>query len=309
MGTPDFSVSIAEALVENGFEITAVVTQPDKAAGRGNKLRPSPVKVWAENARIRVFQPEKVRAEEFIDVIEQIKPDLIVTAAFGQIIPKAILDIPEFGCINVHASLLPKYRGASPIQQALMDGEQITGISLMYMNEKMDEGDVIISKSVEILPEDNTGTLFEKLAETGKRVIAEYAEMLQNGKPTGTPQDNTLATYCKKISKEQGNIDWTRDCRDILNIVRAMTPSPGAYTFLNGKRIKIISARINNKINNENENPGKIISDNKTALTVLCGVGALDIVMLQPEGKSVQHTKDFLNGYKLTADSAFERNI
>ena len=282
MGTPDFSVSIAEALVENGFEITAVVTQPDKAAGRGNKLRPSPVKAWAENARIRVFQPEKVRAEEFIDVIEQIKPDLIVTAAFGQIIPKAILDIPEFGCINVHASLLPKYRGASPIQQALMDGEQITGLSLMYMNEKMDEGDVIISKSVEILPEDNTGTLFEKLAETGKLVIAEYAGMLQNGKPTGTPQDNTLATYCKKISKEQGNIDWTRDCRDILNIVRAMTPSPGAYTFLNGKRIKIISARINNKINNENENPGKIISDNKTALTVLCGVGALDIVMLQP---------------------------
>ena len=190
-----------------------------------------------------------------------------------------------------------------------MDGEQITGLSLMYMNEKMDEGDVIISKSVEILPEDNTGTLFEKLAETGKLVIAEYAGMLQNGKPTGTPQDNTLATYCKKISKEQGNIDWTRDCRDILNIVRAMTPSPGAYTFLNGKRIKIISARINNKINNENENPGKIISDNKTALTVLCGVGALDIVMLQPEGKSVQHTKDFLNGYKLTADSAFERNI
>ena len=309
MGTPDFSVSIAEALVENGFEITAVVTQPDKAAGRGNKLRPSPVKVWAENARIRVFQPEKVRAEEFIDVIEQIKPDLIVTAAFGQIIPKAILDIPEFGCINVHASLLPKYRGASPIQQALMDGEQITGLSLMYMNEKMDEGDVIISKSVEILPEDNTGTLFEKLAETGKLVIAEYAGMLQNGKPTGTPQDNTLATYCKKISKEQGNIDWTRNCRDILNTVRAMTPSPGAYTFLNGKRIKIISARINNKINNENENPGKIISDNKTALTVLCGVGALDIVMLQPEGKSVQHTKDFLNGYKLTADSAFERNI
>lgn len=309
MGTPDFSVSIAEALVENGFEITAVVTQPDKAAGRGNKLRPSPVKVWAENAHISVFQPEKVRAEEFIDVIEQIKPDLIVTAAFGQIIPKAILDIPEFGCINVHASLLPKYRGASPIQQALMDGEQITGISLMYMNEKMDEGDVIISKSVEILPEDNTGTLFEKLAETGKLVIAEYAGMLQNGKPTGTPQDNTLATYCKKISKEQGNIDWTRDCRDILNTVRAMTPSPGAYTFLNGKRIKIISARINNKINNENENPGKIISDNKTALTVLCGVGALDIVMLQPEGKSVQHTKDFLNGYKLTADSAFERNI
>lgn len=307
MGTPDFSVSIAEALAENGFDVAAVVTQPDKAAGRGNKLRPSPVKQWAQNHGITVFQPEKVRAPEFVDIMRSVAPQLIVTAAFGQIIPKEILDMPQFGCVNVHASLLPKYRGASPIQQALFDGETYTGISLMYMNEKMDEGDIIIQQSIEILPEDNAGTLFEKLADIGKNVIGEYAVLLKNGKPCGTPQNAALATYCKKINKEQGNIDWTLDSYTILNTIRAMTPAPGAYSFLNGKRIKILSVCISD--GNFDEKPGKIICKGKNTLTVVCGKGALNIIMLQPEGKSVQHIKDFLNGYKLTAETEFERNI
>lgn len=307
MGTPDFSVSIADALVENGFELIAVVTQPDKVAGRGNKLCPSPVKQWAAAREISVFQPEKVRAEEFISTIRSLAPELIVTAAFGQIIPKEILDTPLFGCVNVHASLLPKYRGASPIQQALFDGETQTGISLMYMNEKMDEGDIILQKSIDILPEDNSGELFKKLACVGKNIISDYTALLKNGKPTGIPQDNSRATYCKKIAKEQGNIDWTLDCHTILNTIRAMTPSPGAYSFLNGKRIKITSAAING--NSFDEKPGAVICNGKNTLTVVCKTGALDIIKLQPEGRSVQNIKDFLNGYKITADAAFERNI
>lgn len=307
MGTPDFSVSIADALLENGFDVIAAVTQPDKAAGRGNKLRPSPIKQWAEAHGIAVFQPEKVRDAEFVGIMQALSPELIVTAAFGQIIPKAILDIPPFGCVNVHASLLPKYRGASPIQQALFDGETKTGISLMYMNEKMDEGDIILTHETPVLPDDNTGTLFEKLAEEGKSVISDYAVLLKSGRPSGTPQNNALATYCKKISKEQGNLDWTLDNNIILNTIRAMTPSPGAYSFLNGKRIKIVSAALNDT--SYDKKPGALVCDGKHTLTVVCGKGSLDIIKLQPEGRSVQHIKDFLNGYKFTAEAAFERTI
>ena len=306
MGTPDFSSVIASALEENGFDVVAVVTQPDKEAGRGKKLRPSPVKEWALQRGIDVYQPEKVRNEDFVEILRNIAPDLIVTAAFGQIVPKSILDMPEYGCVNVHASILPKYRGASPIQQSLFDGEKVTGITLQYMDEKIDDGDVILINTLQINDDDNCGTLFDRLADLGAKSIADYAEMLKNGKPIGTPQDHSLATYCTKIGKDQGNIDWCMPAQSIVNTVRAMSPSPGAYTYLNGKRIKIITAKV--RPCEHNKAFGALIFD-KNSLSVACADGFVDIIQLQPEGKSVQQVKDFLNGNKLQPDMVFERNI
>lgn len=306
MGTPDFACSIADA-VNDKFNVIAVVTQPDKEAGRGKKITASPVKIWAEEHNIKVFQPVKVRDPEFVNIIKELSPDLIITAAFGQIIPKDVLDVPEFGCINVHASLLPKYRGASPIQQSLFNGDTKTGITLMYMNEKMDEGDIILQEETDISPDDNAGTLFEKLAKLGKHTIYSYAELLKNGKPKGTPQYNAAATYCTKISKEQGNIDWSQNSSDIVNTVRALTPFPGAYSFLDGKRIKIVQASAEDA--EHNYAAGSIVLSDKNLLTVACGKGLLRITKLQPEGKSVMDAKAFLNGRKLKEDASFERDI
>ncbi len=308
MGTPAFSVSIAEQLKKEGCNIQAVVTQPDREAGRGKKITFSPVKEWALENNVPVLQPEKARNPEFIEEIKSFSPDLIVTAAFGQIIPKEILDIPAYGCINVHASLLPEYRGASPIQQALFDGKKITGITIMYMNEKMDEGDIIVQKSLEIDDSDNSGTLFEKMAVLGAEAIHVYMLILDHkGKPSGIPQDADKATYCKKIEKERGNIDWTLPSDEIGNVIRAMTPTPGAYSFLNGKRIKIIKA-LSSPLS-ANALPGCITKADKNGIEVSCGSGTLIITSLQPEGKSVQAAKDFLNGNRINAGMEFERNI
>lgn len=306
MGTPDFSKTIAQALVDNGFDVVGVVTQPDKKSGRGNKVHFSPVKIWAEENGIPVYQPERARNPEFIETIRQISPELIITAAIGQIIPKEILDMPKYGCVNIHASILPKYRGASPIQQALFDAEKTTGITVMYMSENIDDGDIILTREIPILPDDNTGTLFEKLAQTGAEAISDYAELIKNGKPTATPQNHALATYCKKIDKEQGNIDWAQTPDSIVNTVKAMSPSPGAYSFLNGKRIKIINVKP--RYQTHEHSFGTIIVG-KGTLSVACNGGFIDIIQLQPEGKSIQQAKDFLNGNKLTLDSMFERKI
>ncbi len=305
MGTPDFSVYIAQSLKNNGFDVAAVVTQPDKEAGRGKQLRKSPVKIWAEENDIKILQPERARDVSFIQEIADIAPQLIVTAAFGQIIPKEILDIPEYGCVNIHASLLPKYRGASPIQQALLNGDEKTGITLMYMNEKMDEGDIIFSKEISILPDDNAGSLFDRLAALGADVIADYAKLLSSGKPCGVQQKHENATYCSKIQKEQGNINWNDNCKSIENLIRALTPSPGAYSFLNKKRIKFISVKAEEC---DHSLPcGNVIIKNKASFGVTCGNGVLWVEALQPEGKSVQLAKDFINGGRINAESIFEK--
>lgn len=304
MGTPDFSRTIAQALKDNGFDIVAVVTQPDKRSGRGNKMHFPPVKTWAEENNIPVYQPIKARDPEFIAIMREIAPELVVTAAIGQIIPKDILDMPKYGCINIHASLLPKYRGASPIQQALFDGEDTTGITVMYMSENIDDGDIILTKTVSISSDDNAGTLFEKLAQTGADAIADLAQLFEHGKPTAVPQEHALATYCKKIDKERGNIDWSQSPDGITNTVRAMTPSPGAYSFLNNKRIKIV--KVKPRFESHKSAFGTVIAD-KNTLSVACNGGFIDIIQLQPEGKSIQQAKDFLNGNKLTLNSMFER--
>ncbi len=304
MGTPDFSRTIAQALKDNGFDIVAAVTQPDKRSGRGNKMHFSPVKMWAEENNIPVYQPLRARDPEFIEIMRNIYPELVVTAAIGQIIPKEILDMPRYGCINIHASLLPKYRGASPIQQAIFEGETTTGITVMYMSENIDDGDIILTKMIPILPDDNAGTLFDKLAQTGAEAITDLAHLFKKGKPTAVPQNHSLATYCKKIDKEQGNIDWSCSPVDIANTVRAMTPSPGAYSFLNGKRIKLV--KVEPRFDAHELTYGTAVSG-KGTLSVACNGGFVDIVQLQPEGRSVQQVKDFLNGNKLTLNSMFER--
>lgn len=307
MGTPDFSVNIVQALVDNGFDVTAVVTKQDKEAGRGKKITSSPVKLWAQEKGIDIYQPKTARAPEFIELMENIAPQLIVTAAIGLIIPKEILDIPQYGCINVHASLLPQYRGASPIQQSLLNGDTQTGVTVMYMSEQIDDGDIIFAKELDILEDDNCGTLFDKLAVLGGQAMGDLARLLADGKPMGTPQDHSRATYCKKIPKELGNIDWSMDGKAIVNLIRGMTPSPGAYTFLNGKRVKIVSAK--SRVACTGAHPGSVSAENKFAVTVACGDGFVDVLQLQPEGKSVQSARDFLNGNKITSGTVFERNI
>ena len=296
MGTPDFARSVAEALEERGFDLVAVVTQPDKVSGRGMALKAPPVKVWAQERGIPVYQPFRVREESFVEQMRQLEPGLIVTAAFGQIIPQSILDIPAYGSINIHASLLPKYRGASPIQQALFDGERETGITVMYMSAGMDEGDMILQRTIPIERQDNAGTLFEKLAEEAKLAVGDYADLLQRRKPEGIPQEHTKATYCKKIEKEQGNINWQMDAERIENIVRAMTPSPGAYTFYRNKRIKLI--RVEAQSASAAAQPGSIAVVERDAITIACGSGSLRVSVLQPEGKTVQSAEAFINGYR-----------
>ena len=307
MGTPDFSCSVADALEECGFEIAAVVTQPDKPAGRGMTLQASPVKKWAQQRNIPVLQPVKAREESFLQEMQKICPELVVTAAFGQILPQSVLDIPTYGCVNVHASLLPLYRGASPIQQALLEGAKETGITMMYMSAGMDEGDMILKRKIPIAEKDNAGTLFEKLAQEAKLAVKDYAQLLQQGKPKGEPQNPQEATYCKKIEKSQGNIDWTMSAQEIVNLIRAMTPFPGAYSFFRGKRIKLLQASAETA--GHSELPGTVACVGKQSVAVACGDGLLNIEILQPEGKSAQAAGAFVNGYQPKIGECFERKM
>jgi methionyl-tRNA formyltransferase len=239
MGTPDFSVPSLKTIFSEEYELIGVVTQPDRPRGRGKRLLPSPVKKWALEKGINIYQPLRARDEEFITQIEDLAPDLIVTAAYGQILPKKILDIPPLGCINVHASLLPKYRGASPIQQAILDGETKTGITIMYMDEGMDTGDIILQKETPIHPDENSGDLHDRLADLGAKALRESLKLFTVEKPVGIPQAHEDATYCQKIDKAMGRINWGMNIDRIRNHIRALTPWPGAYTYIGSMRLKV----------------------------------------------------------------------
>ncbi len=299
MGTPDFAACILEKLIHAGHEVVAVVTQPDKEKGRGKELSFPPVKELALKFGLTVYQPVKVRNPEFIQLIRELAPEAIIVAAFGQILPKDLLDIPPFGCINVHASLLPKYRGSAPIQYAILNGEEETGITIMYMDQGIDTGDMILRRSIPIAPDETGGSLHDKLAELGADLIVEALEQLAAGKAVRIPQDHSQATYVKMLDKEMGYIDFTASAVAIERMIRGLNPWPSAYTRLNGKTLKLWRAEVE-ELNTPTE-PGVVAEIRKDAIVVGTGDKALVIRELQLEGKKRMTADAFLRGYPIAA--------
>ncbi|MCL2620880.1 MAG: methionyl-tRNA formyltransferase [Defluviitaleaceae bacterium] len=246
MGTPEFAKVCLQALHESQHQIIAVVTQPDRPAGRGKKLTPSPVKVYAEEQNIPVHQPERANRGDFPDFLSSLEADIFVVAAFGQILSQKVLNIPKYGCVNVHASLLPKYRGASPIQQAIFDGETLTGITIMQMDAGMDTGNILLKRNVTITPEDTGGSLHDKLCQIAPEALLTTLDEIANGTTTPQKQDETQATYAGMITKDMERLDMSKTPQDVVNHIRAYNPFPGTYTEIDGKKIKIWNAHVAN---------------------------------------------------------------
>ncbi len=295
MGTPDFAAGSLKSLIDAGYEITAVVTQPDRPKGRSGQPVFSPVKEVAVAAGIPVLQPVRIKNPEETAKLLEYPADIYVIAAFGQILSKEILDQPRLGCINVHASLLPRYRGASPIQRVILNGEKETGITIMQMNEGLDTGDILYSKSLELAPDETFETLHDRLMNLGGETLLEALPLIEAGKITPAPQDDSLSNYAPLIKKEDGKIDWKKSSVQLYAQVRAFNPWPGAFTRLDGKVLKIWGA----EPAEGKGNPGEVISVDKKSFTVACGEGALKIVSLQPEGKKKMDTASFLLGNKI----------
>ncbi|WP_280769040.1 methionyl-tRNA formyltransferase [Salipaludibacillus daqingensis] len=295
MGTPDFAVPVLHMLVENGYDIALVVTQPDRPKGRKQLLSPPPVKVAAEELNIPVFQPEKIKHEEEWKTVKEVAPDLIVTAAFGQILPKELLDIPPKGCINVHASLLPKYRGGAPIHQSVIDGEKETGITIMYMVEKLDAGDIISQKAIPILDEDTTGTMHDKLSRLGADLLQETIPTIQEEKVQAVPQDQDLVTFAPNIKKEQELIHWDSPARSIFNQIRGLNPWPVGFTTVHGKRFKIWESVVVSK--QTDAEPGTVVEMTNESIRIACGKGTvLALTKVQPSGKKPMDVSTFVRG-------------
>lgn len=294
MGTPDFSVPVLQALIDN-YKVRAVVTQPDKLVGRDNHLAKPPVKILAEENNIVVLQLNKIR-EQYNEVIE-LEPDLIVTCAYGQILPKELLDYPKYGCINVHASLLPKLRGGAPIHRAIMEGYTETGVTIMYMAPGMDDGDIITQDRIEITNTDTAATLHDKLSELGSKLLIETLPSIIAGTNVRTKQNETEVTYAPIIKPEDEKIDFSETSREIYNKIRGLNSFPGAYAILDGKRVKIWSSVILDEYYTEKLD-GEIVETNKDGIVVKTGNSTILITELQPEGKSRMKATDFVNGYK-----------
>lgn len=296
MGTPDFSVPALEELAKV-HQVAAVVTQQDRPKGRGHKMQYTPVKEKALELNIPVYQPEKVKNPEFVDILREINPDVIVVIAFGQILSKEILDLPKYGCINVHASLLPKYRGAAPIQWAVIDGEEETGVTTMYMAEGLDTGDVIDTAVIKLDEKETGGSLFDKLAIEGGKLIVETLSKLENGTATRTQQDDEKSSYAGKITKELGQIDFTKPAVTIERLIRGLNPWPSAYTTLDGKSMKVWDATVEE--GNVTEQPGEIVEIAKHYIKVATGENYLKINEIQLAGKKRMPMDAFLNGYSI----------
>lgn len=306
MGTAELSCASLEKLaLDKQFQIAAVVTQPDKPRGRELKLQFSPVKILAEKFHLPVLQPAKARDEKFISELRGLKPDLIVVTAYGQILPQAILDLPKSGCLNVHTSLLPKYRGASPIQSAILNGETETGVTIMKMDAGLDTGEILSQTRTPILPEDNSQTLHDKLAQLGADLFATTIPDYVTGKILPKPQNDSEATYAAKIKKEDGKINWNEPAEKILNRLRAFTPWPGIFTFWKTFNIQHLTPNIQllkiwkAEIVEDSGDPGEILSVNKNGIIVACGKNALRISELQLEGKRRMNAPEFLAGHNL----------
>ena len=306
MGTPDFAVPPLAALVENGYEVTAVITQPDKPKGRGKTLMPTPVKEEALKHEIPVYQPAKVRDPEFLETLQKLEPDMIIVAAFGQIIPKVILDMPQYGCINIHASLLPKYRGAAPIQQAVIDGEKESGVTIMKMGTGLDTGDMISQAVIELREDETGGSLFDRLAETGAELLIRTIPSIENGTAVYTKQPEESPTpYAAMITKQMGLLDFSKSAVVLERLVRGMNPWPSAYTFLNNKTLKVWKCSIESGSCGKDV-PGTITDVDKKGIHVACGEGTLILEEVQLEGKKRMETDAFLRGYHVTAGTVLK---
>lgn len=296
MGTPDFAVGTLTALIEAGHEIVLAVTQPDKPRGRKQTLVAPPVREAAVSHGIPVFQPKRVREPEALEELRKYEPELIVVAAFGQLLPKELLDMPTYGCINVHASLLPKYRGAAPIQRAILNGDAVTGVTIMRMDVGLDTGDMIAKEEVVIAPEDTGGTLFDKLSKAGADLLVRTIPSIADGTAVYTPQDESEATKVGQISKKDGLIDFTRSARSIECQVRGLNPWPSAYTYLGNKTLKIWSAQVREGTGVE---IGTVVFLEKDCFGVQTGDGVLVCLEVQLEGKKRMDAGAFLRGYPM----------
>ena len=311
MGTPDFSVPVLDALIEAGHEIAGVVTQPDKPKGRGKEVAMTPVKEKALEHGLSVYQPLKVRTPEFVQVLRELKPDVMVVVAFGQILTKEVLDIPPLGCVNVHASLLPKYRGAAPIQWAVIDGEKETGVTTMMMDEGIDTGDMLEKEIVPIEDEETGDSLHDKLMAAGARLIVSTLKKIQDGTIERTPQTDEETCYARMLKKDMGDVDWSLDAHAIERLVRGLNSWPGTYTKWNGKTVKIWKAKA---VDREYEGAlGEAVYVDKETILVKTGKGCLSLLELQPEGKKRMAADAFLRGYPVDLHTVFqsqkERNV
>ena len=317
MGTPDFSVPALKALVEAGHQVIAVVTQPDKPKGRGKEVQMTPVKIQAMEYGIPVYQPAKVREASFVEVLKGLEADAYVVIAFGQILPKAVLELPKYGCINIHASLLPKYRGAAPIQWCVIDGERETGITTMMMDVGLDTGDMLEKAVIPIEEKETGGSLHDKLSLAGGALILSTLKKLEEGTLVRTPQTDEGTCYAKMLTKSLGDIDWNQGAVSIERLIRGLNPWPSAYTMWNGKTIKIwaadvIAGREAAEFLSESgvpaetgTAPGTVVCSDKRGLVVCTGGGLLSIRELQMEGKKRMDTPAFLRGYPIPAGDMF----
>lgn len=313
MGTPDFAANSLKALIDANYNIEAVVTNPDKPKGRGMKMLYTPVKEVAISKSIPIFQPEKVKNNvEFINEIKQLNPDIICVVAYGKILPKEILDIPKYGCINVHASLLPKYRGAAPIQWAVLNGDKETGITTMYMDTGMDTGDMILTKKVQIGENETTGELWERLSKIGGNLLVETLKQIENETAPRIPQGNEF-TMAPMLDKEMSKIDWeNKTAEEIKNLVRGLNPIMGAYTYLNGKKIKFWKVEISKNIGYDENNIKMIkngtvlVSDSRDGVFIKTKQGILRVLEVQGENAKKMSIQDYLRGNKINEFEVFE---
>lgn len=300
MGTPDFAVETLQAVVEAGHDVAAVVTQPDKPKGRGGAMAMSPVKEKALEYGLTVLQPQRARDEKFVEELRSYAPEAIVVVAFGQLLPEVIINMPKYGCINVHASLLPKYRGASPIQWTVIDGCEYSGVTTMQMDTGIDTGDILLSERVKLNPKETGGSLFDRLSNVGAKLLVKTLECAQNGTLNPVKQQESEASYVKMLDKSFGLIDFEKTAVDIERLIRGLNPWPSAFTHVGDKILKIWDADVvcaDNKDNNAE--CGEIISVDSNSFTVRCGKDALKVNEVQLEGKKRMNTADFLRGYKL----------
>jgi methionyl-tRNA formyltransferase len=304
MGTPLFAVPPLQSLITAGHEVVGVVTRIDKPAGRGKVLTPPAVKVAAMRSEVPVFQPKRIREPESVAAIRAMGPDVIVVAAYGQILPREVLTLPKYGCINIHASLLPAYRGAAPINWAIINGETRTGVTIMQMDEGMDTGGILAQESMPIGPHDTAGDLRSKLSELGSRLLIDTLSRIESGGLTAVPQDNSKASTAPLLKKDDGLIDWTMSAREIHNRVRGLSPWPGAHGYLEGKLLKVLAT----DIAEGSGAPGTLYEQDRDSLAMGTGSGLLRIVTIQPEGKKPMSAAEFLRGHREAVGKKFSKS-
>lgn len=306
MGTPDFAVTILDELISSGHNIQAVITQPDKPKGRGKRLLPPPVKEYAIKHEIEVLQPQKIRDPEFIESLRKYDTEVFVVAAYGQILPESVLYMPKFGSVNVHGSLLPKYRGAAPIQRAIIDGEKVTGVTIMQMDKGLDTGGIILQKEIEIAPDDTSGSLYVKMANVGAVALIDALEQIKSGKAVIIKQDDTQASYAAMITKETARINWRDESEQIINLIRGLDPQPGAYTFYEGEKLKIWKAEKYNSEYPQEITEGTILEIKKNfGIAVKTGDGGIVITQLQGVSGKIMSAPEYLRGHVMEAGKQF----